>query len=79
MMNKFNINFNIKYCSEFQNLKLSKSEAFIIFLNTLTFLLNLMSAVRTFHILEPLTQILNVFIEVLMYLTLKLRVLFIVL
>ena len=59
MMNKFNINFSIKYCSEFQNLKFSKSEAFKIFFNTLTFLLNLMSALRAFHILEPLTQILN--------------------
>ena len=43
------------------------------------FLLNLMSGLRAFHIVEPLTQILNAFLEVLLYLTLKLRVLVIVL
>ena len=37
MMNKFNINFSIKYCSEFQYLQFSKSEAFKFFLNALTF------------------------------------------
>ena len=38
-----------------------------------------MSALRAFYILEPLTQILNAFLEVLLYLTLKLRVFFLVL
>ena len=38
-----------------------------------------MSGLREFHILEPVTQILNVFLEVLLYHTLILRVLFLVL
>ena len=50
-----------------------------MFLKALIFLVNLMSGLMTFHILEPLTQILNAFLEVLLYLTLKLRLLFIVL
>ena len=41
--------------------KFSKSEAFYIFLNAITFLLNLMSGLRAFHILETLTHILNDF------------------
>ena len=56
MKKNFNINYSIKYCSEFQNLKFSKSEAFNIFFNALTFLLNLMFELRAFHILEPLEQ-----------------------
>ena len=65
--------------SDYQNLHFSKSEDFSIFLNALAFLLNLMSGLRSFHILEPLIQILNAFLEVLLNLTLKLRVLFFVL
>ena len=40
MKNKLNINFSVKYGTGFQNLKFSKREAFIIFLEALTFLLN---------------------------------------
>ena len=72
MKNKFNIHFSIRYRSEFQNLYFSKSEAFDMFLNALTFPLNLMSGVRALNILEPMTKILNAFLEVLLYLTLKL-------
>ena len=75
MKNKFNIHFSRLY----QNLKSSKSEDFNIFLNALAFLLNLMSGLRAFHILEPLIQIRNAFLEVLLNLTLKLRVLCLVL
>ena len=48
-------------------------------MNALAFLLNLMSGLRAFHILQPLIQILNAFLEVLLNLTLKLRVLFLML
>ena len=37
-----------------------------------------MSGLRAFHILETLTQILNAFLQVPLYLTLKLGVLFLV-
>ena len=48
-------------------------------MKALLFLVNLMSGLRAFHILEPLTQILNAFLEVLLYLTLKQRLLLLLL